>query len=92
MKIEVLMATKEGIVRGKRIDFGMDEKSGLYIASCEGRAFGVAKRMTGGKKSHFKRLGPSFSGVAVSVHPDIRRMEVKVKRERRKKQEWNVSC
>lgn len=43
MKLQVLMAVREGIAQGKRIDFELDKKSNLYIASCEGRAFGVAK-------------------------------------------------
>lgn len=83
-EITGLMAAKEGIVQGKKIDFELDEKSRLYIASCEGRAFGVAKRLISGKRSHLKRLGNSFSGVAVKVCPEIRNMEVKVMRERRK--------
>ncbi len=41
MKLQVLVAVKEGIAQGKRIDFERDEKSRLYIASCEGKAFGV---------------------------------------------------
>lgn len=78
MKLQVLMAAKEGIAKGKRIDFDWDEKSNLYIASCEGKAFGVAKKLISGKKNHLKRLGHSFSGVAVKVCPEIRNMEVKV--------------
>lgn len=80
MKLQVLMAVKEGIARGKKIDFELDEKSSLYIASCEGRAFGVAKRLMSGKRSHLKQLGSSFSGVAVRVRPENGKMEVKVRR------------
>lgn len=91
MKLQVLMAAKEGIARGKRIDFVLDEKTNLYIASCEGRAFGVAKKLMSGKKHHLKQLGNSFSGVAVKVRPEIRNMEVKIMQERRRKQ-WKSRC
>lgn len=90
MKLQVLMAVNEGISPGKRIDFELDKKSRLYIASCEGRAFGVAKRLLTGKQRSFRKLGNSFSGVAVCVKPDKRDMEVKVLRERRKS--WNPRC
>ncbi|MFR8171869.1 MAG: hypothetical protein ACLU9Q_13750 [Marvinbryantia sp.] len=83
MKIQVLMAVKEGIARGKRIDFALDEKSSLYIASCEGKAFGVAKKLLHGRRRHLKNLSNSFSGVAVKVSPESRNMEVKIMRERR---------
>ena len=85
MKLQVLMAAKEGIVQGKKIDFELDEKSRLYIASCEGKAFGVAKRLLSGKRRNLKRLGNSFSGVAVKVDPEIRDMEVKILQRERKK-------
>jgi len=90
MKLQVLMAVREGIAQGKRIDFELDKKSNLYIASCEGRAFGVVKSLLTGKKRQFKRLGDSFSGVAVKVRPEIRDMEVKIRRERRKS--WKARC
>lgn len=90
MKLQVVMAVMEGIVQGKRIDFELDVKSNLYIASCEGRAFGVAKRLLTGKKRQFKKLGDSFSGVAVKVRPEMRDMEVKIRRERRKP--WKARC
>lgn len=80
------MAAKENIAQGKRIDFELDEKSSLYIASCEGCAFGVAKKLLYGKRKHLKMLGNSFSGVAVKVTPESSQMEVKVMRERRKRQ------
>ena len=80
MKLQVLMAMKEGIARGKKIDFELDERSRLYVASCEGRAFGVAQRLISGKRSHLKQLGSSFSGVAIRVLPESGKMEVKVRR------------
>lgn len=82
MKLQVLMAAKEGIVQGKKIDFELDHKSNLYIASCEGKAFGVAKTLVSGKKKHLKHLGTSFSGVAVKVYPELRNMEVKIQQKR----------
>lgn len=91
MKLRVLMAVKEGIAQGKRIDFERDEKSSLYIASCEGRAFGVAKSLLTGKKCQFKKLGDSFSGIAVKVRPEIRDMEVKIMKERGRKK-WKRRC
>lgn len=83
MKIQVLMAAREGIVRGKKIDFELDTKSNLYIASCEGNAFGVASKLLFGKKHHLKQLGTTFSGVAVKIDPETRNMEVKVRPDRR---------
>lgn len=91
MKLQVLMAAKEGIAQGKRIDFELDKKSNLYIASCEGRAFGVAKSLLTGKKRQLKKLGSSFSGVAVKVWPEIRNMEVKIMKKRGRKQ-WKSRC
>ena len=84
MKLEVLMAKNEGIVKGKRIDFELDQRSRLYIASCGGTAFGVAKKLMYGKKQQLKQMGHSFSGIAVKVIPERRHMEVKIHRERRK--------
>lgn len=91
MKLQVLMAAKEGIAQGKKIDFEFDEKSNLYIASCEGRAFGVAPKLMSGKKNHLKLLGHSFSGIAVKVCPEIRNMEVKVKGKKKRRQ-WRTRC
>lgn len=85
MKLQVLMAAKEGISQGKKIDFEFDPQSSLYIASCEGKAFGVAKSLVSGKRCHLKRLGNSFSGVAIRVSPEERNMEVKIMQERKKR-------
>lgn len=90
MKLQVLVAVREGIAQGKRIDFERDEKSRLYIASCEGKAFGVVKRMLAGKRRQFQKLGDSFSGVAVRLRPEAEDLEVKVLRERRKL--WKARC
>ena len=84
MKLQVLMAKKEGIARGKRIDFNLDPKSRLYIASCGGVAFGVAKKLMYAKKHQLTQMGHSFSGVAVRVIPEKRHLEVKIVRERRR--------
>lgn len=92
MKLQVLMAAKEGIAQGKRIDFELDSKSNLYIASCEGRAFGVAKTLVSGKKKHLNSLGTSFSGVAVRVCPELRDMEVKIRQRRRKRKPYKARC
>lgn len=90
MKLQVLMAAREGIVQGKKIDFELDPKSNLYIASCEGKAFGVAKTLVSGNKKQLKRLGTSFSGVAVRVCPDVRDMEVKLHKEKKKRKQRKV--
>lgn len=83
MKLQVLMAAREQIPHGKKIDFELDQKSNIYIASCEGKAFGVAKTLVSGKKKQFKRLGASFSGVVVKVRPESWNMEVKIRKDRR---------
>lgn len=84
MKLQVLMAAREPIPHGKKIDFELDQKSNLYIASCEGIAFGVARTLLRGKKKQFKRLGSSFSGTAVRVRPELWDMEVKIRKDRRR--------
>lgn len=92
MKLQVLMAAREGIPQGKKIDFELDPKSNLYIASYEGIAFGVAKTIISGKKRHLKRLGRSFSGVAVKVRPELWNMEVKVRKGKRMQRRLRQHC
>lgn len=78
MKLWVLMAGQYDIVKGARIAFHLDEEKGLYMASCEGRTFGIAKSMMEGDSEDLWRLGNDFSGVVLHVDHEKRLMEVKV--------------
>lgn len=86
MKLHVLMAGKYDVVKGARIDFHFDEQKLIYIASCEGRSFGIASEMVSGDKEDLLRMGPDFGGIVMKT--DFKRllMEVKIfgKKERYK--------
>lgn len=86
MKLQVLMAGNYDISKGKRIDFSLDEKKDIYIASCEKAAFGVLKALIYGNKAQLKQLGVNFSGIAVKVIPKTHYMVVKVPAKRRRKE------
>lgn len=78
IKLQVLMAGDYSIARGKKIDFQLDTEKGIYIASCEGEAFGVLKALLCGTRGDLGRLGCQFSGTAIRVAPGRHDMEVKV--------------
>lgn len=78
VKFHVLMAGNYDIARGAKIDFHFETEKLIYIASCEGKSFGIANEMLGGEKEDLERLGASFSGVALNVDHNQHLMEVKV--------------
>lgn len=79
IKLQVLMAGNYDIARGAKISFHLDEKL-LYIASCEGKSFGIASEMISGEKEDLLRLGSDFSGVVLRIKQHL--MDVKVSAER----------
>lgn len=82
MKITVLMADRYEITKGAKIDFSFDKERQMYIASCKGRTFGVAKTMLHGEKEDMESLGTAFSGVVLKNEPMKKLMEVMVAAER----------
>lgn len=82
MRITVLMADRYEITKGAKIDFCFDKESQMYIASSEGRTFGIAKTMIHGEKEDMESLGTVFSGVVLKNEPLKKLMEVMVAAER----------
>lgn len=78
MKLHVLMAGEYDVVRGARIDFHFDEEKQIYIASSEGRSFGIASEMLSGDKEDLLRMGADFSGIVLKTDFEQHLMEVKV--------------
>lgn len=78
VKLHVLMAGNYDITRGAKIDFHFEADKLIYIASCEGKSFGIANKMLNGEKEDLERLGANFSGVALKIDHNLHLMEVKV--------------
>lgn len=80
MKMTVLMAGQYDIVDGARIDFRFDKEKRLYIAECDGKAFGLLNRIQKGSKRELKKIGSEFSGVALRTMPEQYLVEVLIER------------
>lgn len=78
IKLRVLMAGNYNIARGSKIDFHFHDEKLIYLASCEGKSFGIASEMLNGKKEDLDQLGSDFSGVALKINDKQHLMEVKV--------------
>lgn len=76
------MADRYEISKGSKIDFCLEKEKQMYIASCEGQTFGIAKTMMHGEKEDMEGLGVSFSGVVLKIEPMKKLMEVIVAAER----------
>lgn len=72
------MAGDYDIARGKKIDFRFDRGKDIYIASCDGKDFGLLKTLLAGTRKDLEKLGPVFGGTAVHVIPGKHDMSVKV--------------
>lgn len=79
VKLQVLMAGMYRIPKGKKVEFSYDRGYGLYIASSDRKAFGLAKSMRRRQRYLLKKLGTSFSGAVVESVPEERKLVVKVK-------------
>lgn len=79
------MADRYEISKGAKIDFCFDKESQIYIASCEGQTFGIAKTMMHGDKEDMESLGEAFSGVVLKNEPMKKLMEVMVAAEKGKR-------
>ena len=77
MKMTVLMAGQYDIVNGSKIDFRLKH---LYIAECEGKAFGLLNQIKKGSKRQLKKIGNEFSGVVLRTVPEQYLLEVLVER------------
>lgn len=80
MKMTVLMAGQYDIVNGSKIDFRLDQEKHLYIAECEGKAFGLLNQIKKGSKRQLKKIGNEFSGVVLRTVPEQYLLEVLVER------------
>lgn len=78
MKLHVLMAGDYDIAGGARIDFHLDEEKQIYIASCEGKSFGIAKTVLSGEKEDLEGLGKDFSGIVLGTDIAQHLLEVKI--------------
>ena len=78
-KLSVLMAGKYDIVKGAKIGFHLDAETGLYIASCGRKDFGVVKSINGGSREDLRMLGTDFGGIIVRTEPDQYLAEAVVK-------------
>lgn len=78
-KLSVLMAGKYDIVKGARIGFHLDAETGLYIASCGRKDFGIVKSINGGSREDLRMLGTDFGGIVVRTDPDQYLAEAVVK-------------
>lgn len=83
MKMTVLMAGQYDIVNGSKIDFRLDQEKHLYIAECEGKAFGLLNQIKKGSKRQLKKIGNEFSGVVLRTVPEQYLLEVLVELNRR---------
>ena len=79
MKLQVLMAGMCHIPKGKKIVFVYDRRYGLYLASSEGKTFGLAKLPERGKRRRLRGLGNTFSGSVIESIPKERKLIVKVR-------------
>lgn len=78
IRLHVLMAGEYDVVRGARIDFNFDEDKQIYIASCEGKSFGVANELLSGDKEDLLGMGSDFGGIVLKIDFEQHLMEVKV--------------
>lgn len=81
------MADRYEIAEGSKIDFHL--QGDIYMASCDGMTFGVAKTMVDGNQEDLDRLGSDFSGVVIRSDSLWRLLEVKVKIQKGRKMPWN---
>lgn len=79
MKLQVLMAGTYQIPKGKKVEFEYDNKYGLYLASSEGKTFGLVKPPERGKRRRLRGLGNTFSGSVIESIPKERKLIVKVR-------------
>lgn len=80
MKMTVLMAGQYDIADGSKVDFRLDKEKHLYIAECEGKAFGLLNQIKKGSKRELKKIGNEFSGVVLRTVPKRYFLEVLVER------------
>lgn len=73
------MAGQYDIVNGSKIDFRLDQEKHLYIAECEGKAFGLLNQIKKGSKRQLKKIGNEFSGVVLRTVPEQYLLEVLVR-------------
>lgn len=79
MKLQVLMAGTYQIPKGKKVEFEYDNEYGLYLASSEGKTFGLVKPPERGKRRRLRGLGNTFSGSVIESIPKERKLIVKVR-------------
>ena len=79
MKLQVLMAGMYQIPKGKKIMFVYDRRYGLYLASSEGKTFGLVKPPERGKRRRLRGLGNTFSGSVIESIPKERKLIVKIR-------------